>query len=201
MYRIMYRMYRGCFSGWASVTSGVPQGSVLGPLLFNLFINDISHNLTTKFLLFADDTLIYQPIQSPEDELALQGDLNELSRWSDTNGMLLNIKKTKVLHMSRAKKRNVPQTYFLKDTPLSVTESYKYLGLTINSTLTWSDHINAVVCKANRTLGFIWQVAGGTSTKALTSLYKSLVLPVLEYGLPAWMPYTAVDISKLERVQ
>ena len=55
--------------------------------------------------------------------------------------------------------------------------------------------------KANRTLGFIWQVAGGTSTKALTSLYKSLVLPVLEYGLPAWMPYTAVDISKLERVQ
>ena len=91
--------------------------------------------------------------------------------------------------------------YILQVVPLSVTSIFKYLGITISDTLTWNDHVNAVVSKANRTLGFMWQIAGGSSTKALTSLYKFLVLPVLEYGLPAWSPYTSASISKLERVQ
>jgi hypothetical protein len=68
-------MYQGALSSMSPVTSGVPQGSVLGPLLFNLFISDISHSLNSKCLLFADDTLIYRPIQSPADELSLQADL------------------------------------------------------------------------------------------------------------------------------
>ena len=89
-------LYKGSFSDWAPVTSGVPQGSVLGPLLFNIFINDISNNLASNSLLFADDAVIY--INSPSDEHVLQSDLTQLERWSQTNAMKLNTCKTKVLH-------------------------------------------------------------------------------------------------------
>ena len=193
--------YRGCFSEWAPVTSGVPQGSVLGPLLFNLFISDISHNLSTNSALFADDTLLYQPIRSTQDELSLQSDITALEQWTHLNGMQLNIKKTKVMHITRSRKPSVLPRYILHGQSLTSTPTFKYLGVTINDSLNWNDHVDAIVAKANRTLGFIWQIAGGASTKALISLYRSLVLPVLEYGLPAWSPYTASNAAKLERVQ
>lgn len=193
--------YRGCFSEWAPVTSGVPQGSVLGPLLFNLFIADISHNMTTNCILFADDTLLYQPIKSLDDELSLQSDLTGLQRWTELNGMQLNTSKTKVMHISRSRKLAVLPNYKLHGTSLTPTPTFKYLGVTINNSLNWNDHINTITSKANKTLGFIWQIAGGASPKALASLYRSLVLPVLEYGLPVWCPYTASNAAKLEKVQ
>ena len=87
--------YKGSFSEWAPITSGVPQGSVLGPLLFNIFIADISQNMATNCILFADDTLLYQPIKSPEDELLLQSDSTALQQWSELHGMQLNPTKIK----------------------------------------------------------------------------------------------------------
>ena len=185
-------MYRGALSSWthAPVTSGVPrQGSVLGPLLFNLFISDISRNVSINCLLFADDTLLYHPIFSTHDEIALQSDINAVGQWSESNGMKINIAKSKV--MTRSKKPLTLPHYTLHGLELTVTATYKYLGVIINNTLIWTDHVDAVVKKANKTLGFVWHVAGGSSTEALLSLYRSLVLPVLEYGLPAWSPYTA----------
>ena len=97
-------MYRGALSSLAPVTSGVPQWSVLGPLLFNLFISDISCNVSTNCLLFADDTLLYHPIFSTHDEITLQSDINAIGRWSESNGMKINIVKSKVMHMTRSKK-------------------------------------------------------------------------------------------------
>ena len=97
-------MFQGALSSWTPVTSGVPQGSVLGPLLFNLFISDISRNVSTNCLLFADDTLLYQPIDSSHDEVSLQSDINAIGRWSESNGMKVNITKTKVIHVTRSKK-------------------------------------------------------------------------------------------------
>ena len=86
------------------VTSGVPQGSVLGPLVFNLFISDISHSLNSKCLLFADDTLIYRPIRSPAYELSLQADLDALDLWSDASGMKINTNVSMIMHMTRSAK-------------------------------------------------------------------------------------------------
>ena len=103
--------------------------------------------------------------------------------------------------MTRSRKQASLPLYLLNGSPLSTATTYKYLGITINTTLTWNDHVDAAISKANRTLGFIWQMAGGTSTAALASLYKSLVLPVIEYGLPAWTPYTQTAISKIEKIQ
>ena len=156
--------------------------------MFDLFISDISQTLATKSLLFADD-LIYQPIGSCEDELLLQADLDAIGRWSVSNGMKLNTIKSKIMHMTRSTKTLALPQYSIHELPLTVTTTYKFLGVTMNSTLTWNDHVNSVVAKANKTLGFIWHTAGKTSAKALMSLYRSLVVPVLEYGLPAWCPY------------
>ena len=194
-------MYQGALSSMSPVTSGVPQGSVLGPLLFNLFISDISHSLNSKCLLFADDTLIYRPIQSPADELSLQADLDAIDLWSVANGMKINTNKSMIMHMTRSTKTLALPEYSIHGSSLKITATYKYLGVVINHNLTWSDHVNSVVSKANRTLGFIWHTAGGTSPTALMSLYRSLVLPILEYGLPAWCPYTTTLSAKLERVQ
>ena len=105
------------------------------------------------------------------------------------------------MHITRSRKPSVLPRYILHGQSLTSTPTFKYLGVTINDSLNRNDHVDAIVAKANRTLGFIWQIAGGASTKALISLYRSLVLPVLEYGLPAWSPYTASNAAKLERVQ
>ena len=112
--------------------------------------------------------------------------------------MEFGLDKCAVIHLKKGKIVNSP---IIENFPILMeNDSYKYLGITINNTLTWNDHIDAVISKANRTLRFIWQMAGGTSTPALASLYKSLVLPVIEYGLPAWTPYTQTAISKIEKI-
>ena len=129
--------YKGSFSEWAPITFGVPQGSVLGPLLFNIFIADISQNMATNCILFADDTLLYQPIKSPEDELLLQSDLTAIQRWSELNGMQLNPTKTKVVHISRSRKPAAFPNYMYKlyGSSLATNPTFKYLGVTINSSL------------------------------------------------------------------
>ena len=154
--------------------------------MFHLFISDISQTLPTRSLLFADDALVYQPIGSCEDELLLQADLDALGRWSVSNGMKLNTNNYQIMRMTRSTKTLALPQYSIHGLPLTVTTTYKYLGVTMNSTLTWNDHVNSVVAKANKTISFVWHTAGGTSKKALMSLYRSLVVPVLEYGLPAW---------------
>ena len=102
--------------------------------------------------------------------------------------------------MTRSPKlRNSLPDYHLNDTYLSTVTSFKYLGLSITNTLTWKEHVTHTTNKAARLLGFIWQVAGGCSSKAMLSLY--LVLPVLEYGLPAWNLYTKDQCKRIEGVQ
>ena len=193
-------LFRGGVSSWVNITSGVPQGSVLGPLLFNLFVNDISHSTSSSCVLFADDILLYRTIENANDELVLQSDLDKLANWSNVNEMTFNISKTKVMHITRCRNLD-PILYNLGTLPIESTKSFQYLGLTLDSKLSWATHTSSVVARANRMLGFIRTVARGSSTNAIFSLYKSLVLPILEYGLPAWHPFTLSQQNQLERVQ
>jgi hypothetical protein len=190
----------GMNSSWSVVSSGVPQGSVLGPLLFNLFINDISYNLSSNCVLFADDVLIYRPIRSCLDVSSLQHDLDELSTWSVSNGMTFNPTKSKIMHISRKHSLD-PPVYTLSGFPVQPTSSVKYLGVTLNAQLSWNNHVKNVVSSANRTLGLIKTIAFNSSVSAKFCLYKSLVLPILEYGMPAWLPHTSLQTQALERVQ
>ena len=185
-------IYKGFQSSWHPVTSGVPQGSVLGPLLLTF--------IESQCALFADDTLIYRIIRTIDDEHVLQRDLNSISEWCIQNKMKLNAAKCKVMRITRCKQPNVPN-YNLNDSQLEVVSEFKYLGIILNNKLSWDDHVSYVVLRANKMIGFIFSVARHLPSKALLALYKSIVLPILEYGQPVWYLYLKKHIDAIENVQ
>ena len=150
--------------------------------------------------LFADDTIIYRAIYNNLDEVLVQRDLDTLALWCNQNEMALNSSKTKVLHITRSHNPLRP-TYVINNASIQRVQSHTYLGITLNHKLTWNDHVGAITSKANRMLGFIASTAGGASPKAKFHLYRALVVPVLEYGIPAWQPYTATLSDSIEKIQ
>ena len=136
------------------VTSGVPQGSVLGPLLFLLYINDLPQNIQSQVRLFADDTAVYLTVSSFKDVNILQADLDTLQEWERTWDMEFNPGKCQVLQITRSKQPLQPQ-YTLHGQVLESVDSAKYLGVTISQDLNWNNHINNIIGKANRTFGFV----------------------------------------------
>ena len=138
------------------VLSGVPQGTVLGPLLFLIYINDISSNLSpgTSLRLFADDSLLYRQISSPADQAILQSDLNTLQTWEANNKMEFHPQKCQVIQITN-KKEKLNHIYKIHDTPLQPANAAKYLGITIDNKLNFNTHISEITKKANSTLPFI----------------------------------------------
>ena len=141
-------------SAEAPVTSGVPQGSVLGPLLFLLYINDLPQNITSQVRLFADDTAVYLTVTSSEDANTLQADLDTLQEWERTWDMEFNPSKCQVLHITHSR-QPLQSQYTLHGQFLESVDSAKYLGVNITQDLNWNHHINEITGKANRTLGFV----------------------------------------------
>ena len=144
---------QGTYSDWLQVLSGVPQGSILGPLLFLVYIDDIPECIKhdSKVAIFADDSKLFKIIEKPSDKLSLQQDLMQLSIWSDTWKMCLSIPKCKALNISR-KKIPAKREYHLNGSPLATVSEIKDLGITVTNTLQWSQHIKLISSKANRTL-------------------------------------------------
>ena len=148
------RVVDGTYSSPCSVTSGVPQGSVLGPVLFLIYINDITSNIHSQLRLFADHCLIYRPINSPEDHTILQNDLLKLSIWADVWQMKFNVKKCCILQVSTLHTtRNF--TYTMYSIPLQVVEQHHYLGVLLDNKLSWTPHIHLICNKANHLLGLL----------------------------------------------
>ena len=172
----------------ATVTSGVPQGSVLCPILFLVFINDMPECINSKYRLFADNSIVYRTITSVADSIALQKDLNSLHEWEVTWGMSFNPSKCNTMNIAR--KTKVARTdYTLKGEVLKCVESAPYLVVTISSNLTWNHHIKTTAAKANKTLGFVKRNLKGASKKAKILAYQTLVQPKLEYCSTVWAPH------------
>ena len=156
--RIQTVLVDGAKSSPAPVLSGVPQGTVLGPLLFLAYINDINNNLTegTQIRLFADDSLLYRTIRNDEDALTLQRDLNTLQTWETANCMEFHPEKCQILRITK-KQTPILANYNIHNVSLSPVDSAKYLGVNIDCRLSWSPHCKAVaVCnKASSTLAFL----------------------------------------------
>ena len=157
---------------------------VVGPCLFNLFINDLISQTISPCALFADDTLLYRPIFTPSDSSLLQNDIDSIHTWCTNNRMRINISKSKVLRITWAKNPGVPN-YTYNNTPLESVKEYKYLRIMLNNRLQWNTHVDYVVKKANRMLGFVLSVSKSLTPSSIFSLFKTIVLPILEYGQPA----------------
>ena len=190
----------GQLSGEVRVTSGVPQGSVLGPLLFLVYVNDIWRNIESTIRLFADDCVIYTKIIKSEDMEKLQRDLDRLGEWAVENAMKINPGKCKAVRFTRARVKD-PLDYTLGNKTIPESNYCKYLGIIVRSDLSWTDHVNYMVKKAWKALHFIMRILkkGNSSTKSLA--YKTLVRPILEYGASCWDPYREGQIHALDRVQ
>ena len=177
----------GATSEWGSVKAGVPQGSVLGPLLFLIFINDITHVIRhCKIRLFADDTCLYIEVDEPEQAAqALNDDLTLIQEWA--NKWLINFSppKTEDLLISNKQDRPHPQLE-LNAQPIKKVSSHKHLGVHLTSDLSWSTHAEETAKKANRTLGIIRPLKNKLDRKSLETLYTSFVRPIIEYADEVW---------------
>ena len=191
---------RGTCPVWSSVTSGTPQGTILGPLLFLLYINDITECVSSTVKLYADDTKIYRELADPIiDSQLLQADLANLSEWACKWQLRFNADKCESMRITHSRDKSL--TNYTLGKPLKDVNSFKDLGVTITKDLSWGIHISMTVNKANKTLGAIKRPVGIANTKIFSMLYKSLVRPILEYEVPVWCPYLVKDIHALECVQ
>jgi hypothetical protein len=185
-------------SDWADVTSGVPQGSVLGPLLFLMYINDIDEGVTNKLLKFADDTKLFGKVGTMEDIERLRADLVKLVKWSEEWLMLFNVDKCKVMHVGH---NNPKEQYTMGEGVLQRICEELDLGVIVQDNLKCAGQCAKVVKTANRVLGMIKRTFGNFSRKVIVKLYKSLIRPRLEYAVQAWRPHLRKDIDLLEGVQ
>ena len=182
------------------VRSGVPQGSVLGPCLFLIYINDLPSYVQSNTRLFADDTAVDRVIKSDEDRKALQQDLDSLARWEKQWDMEFHPGKCTVLSVTRSRNPQ-PAVYSLHGQELKQVQEAKYLGATIQNDGEWSRHIEETSKKANRTLGFLRRNLKIGSKQTKQRAYKQLVRPTLEYACPVWDPHKQVEIDLLEKTQ
>lgn len=183
--------------------SGVPQGSHLGPLLFNVFINDLPLCFQhTTFYLFADDLKIVKPILSLESNDELQSDLSRLVEWCDVNGMPLNTSKCYHMMFSRCRQNCIPHTYYIKYSPLKNVVEIRDLGMALDSKLQFNKHVECIVNRGFKMLGFIIRnTKDFKSVSARLVLFNSLVRSCLEYCSPVWNPHYAVYEKRIESVQ
>ena len=186
--------------------SGVLQGSVLGPLLFLIYINgltglDLSEG--SSLVLYADDILLYRSITSAADFVALQSDVSAIQTWATSNFMLFNESKCEVMHVSRKGSPLSPIIPItLNGSVLETVDTFQYLGLLISSDLSWTNHIENICSKARKLLGLLYRRYYRFSDQnTLLQLYTSLVRPHFEYAAPVWDPHLQRNIQLLERTQ
>ena len=182
------------------VDSGVPQGTVMGPLLFLLYINDLPSVVSSQVRLFADDCLLYRTVKSSADQVALQKDLEALSVWAKKWGMSFNPSKCFIMSIS-PKKDKLDHLYSLLGVVLAKVPHSVYLGVTIRDDLQWESHIQGITSKAARTLGFLRRNLQSCPPQLRNLAYFALVRSKVEYAASVWDPYLTKDINKIEDIQ
>ena len=174
----------------AAVTSGVPQGSVLGPALFLVYINDLPEKLHSTPRLFADDCLLYKVIESTADCDLLQRDLHTLEIWENDWSMQFAAEKCMVLRVTRKHKKNILQKkYKIHNHVLEAVDSAKYLGIIFDSKLSFNHHIQDITKKANNTRQFLQRTLSRCDRATKEVCYKTYVRPTLEYASTVWDPH------------
>ena len=193
----------GSSSAPLPVTSGIPQGSILGPLLFIVFMNSITEvclSQGSRIVLYADDILLYKPLKTPADLQLLQQDVNSVLNWIYQNGLSPNHSKTKLLNITRSRQATT-LNIVVDGHQVHESESVVYLGVTLNSTLTWTTHINKTCRAATRSLGMIHRKLYSAPQHVRHKIYTSVVLPKLDYCCSVWDPHLIKNKQELDKVQ
>ena len=193
----------GEFSEWAPVLSGVPQGSILGPTLFVLFINDIVNVVSdeTKVLLYADDMKIWRKIDSIDDQRCLQNDIDSLYHWSVSNKIKFHPSKCKVIR-STLRLHPTLTNYSLNNVPLEVSENERDLGVIMHPKLLYNKHHQGILAKASQKLGLVKRNCSITlCPKSRKTLYLTLVRSLFEHCSQVWRPMKSTHILKFENTQ
>lgn len=182
------------------VDSGVPQGSVLGPLFFLLYINDIMNDLSVSVKLYADDCVLYTKVSTAGDQIRLNNQFNKVVSWCQEWQMSINYNKT--VYMKITLKKN-PLCYQYGTNSVNLTEvaEYKYLGVWITNDLNWNKHVDITTGKCLRKLFFLKRSLKYSTPSVRMLAYKTLIRPMLEYAVIIWDPFTKRNINQLEKVQ
>ena len=160
----------------------------------------VPEKLSALARLFADDTAVYKTISNGHDQAQLQEDLQRLADWEESWDMEFHHAKCQTLLITRSRKLLQP-SYVLRGHTLENVSSTKYLGVTINNTVSWDDHISNTCSKANRALGFLRLNLKISASSIKEKAYKVFVRPLLEYAASVWDPYSQKNIAKIEAVQ
>ena len=172
----------------------------MGPILFLLYINDINENIQSSIRLFAGDSIIYRKINANIDHQILQTYLIQLEIWSYNWQMQFNILKCVHLPITNKTKPSSHQ-YSLFGHPLSKVASHAYLGVKLDSKLSWAKHITEITAKSSKVLGMVKRTLGSCKPEVKDTAYNMLVRPKLEYASPIWNPHTSSQINCIERIQ
>jgi hypothetical protein len=182
----------GKTSGWRPITSGIPQGSVLGPVLFVIYINDLPEAVRSMMFLFADDAKLYRHIQSQHDRVLMQRDVHGMEDWSDEWLLRFHPKKCEAMRVGARDRDQGATPYTLKDAQtgtdinLQTSTEVRDVGVIIDNQLTFDAHISTCVKKANRLVGLIRRTYTYLGEGSFRLLFKSLVRPHFEYAVSVW---------------
>ena len=192
----------GTHSDIVHISAGVPQGSILGPLLFLIYINDIVEDIHCKIRLFADDTTLYIIVDNPlHAAITLNSDLEKINHWASRWLVSFNPSKTQSLLISRKHNKPFHPPILMNNTIIQEVENHKHLGITLSSSGTWHEHISSIKQKAWQRINALRKFKFTLDRHSLEIMYKTFIRPTLEYADTVWDNITLAEQDDLERIQ